>query len=341
MKFLITVWMLTTYVFSLAAFSQPIESELKQFEDVYQKQLGSIQDCQTSSPNTFKVCSSALKNEGNAPFILHHNMVTEKIIVLFHGLSDSPFFLRSIAQSLYQQGFNVVVALSPGHGKKEADVDMEDPNLADRWRAHVAEIMNLSTGLGEKVYIGGFSTGGALAAEYSLKHPSAVNGVLLFSGALAVAPSVEFLNKIWGIQWFAKLLDGEYQTIGRNPYKYPKISRFAAFELLEVIFSVRQLLVQNDGFALPVFSAHSAADATTLISGVKNLMDQNRGINDLFEIPQKIDLCHADLVINNQQLIDMQFDDSDLIDIMPCDVPKANPKHAQMLLALSQFMAEN
>lgn len=339
MKFLITVWMLTTCVFSLAAFSNPITPELKQFEGIYQQQLGSVQNCQTSELNTFKVCSPALKNDGNAPFILHHNKVTNKVIVLFHGLSDSPFFLRSIAQSLHQQGFNVVVALSPGHGKKQADKDMQDSKLADRWRTHVAEIMALSTGLADKVYIGGFSTGGTLAAEYSLKNPSAVEGVLLFSGALALSSSVESLANIWGIQWLTKLLDGDYKTIGRNPYKYPKVSRFAAFELIEVIFSVRQLLAEKGGFDLPVFSAHSEADVTTLISGVKSLMDKNRGSNTFFAIPQEVDVCHADLVINDQQLLDMQFDDSGLIDIMPCDVPKANPKHGQMLKSLSQFMA--
>ena len=341
MKYPLFLCLIFASVYSFAAQTALFSSKLEQFENIYQQQLGRTQDCQTQDINTFRVCSDVLRNEGNAPFILHHNNVTDKVIVLFHGLSDSPFFLGSIAQSLHQQGFNVVVALTPGHGKKHADKDMQDPNLADRWRAHVVEIMTLSAGLGDKVYIGGFSTGGTLAVEYSLKHPSAVEGVVLFSGALALAPSVEFLNKIWGIQWFAKLIDGEYPSIGRNPYKYPEVSRFAAFELLDLIFSVRQLLVQNDGFDLPVFSAHSAADATTLISGVKNLMSQNKGVNDLFEIPLKIDLCHADLVINNEQLIDMQFDDANLIDILPCDVPKANPRHGEMLQALRQFMEEN
>lgn len=343
MKFLLLLGMLTACVSSFVAISASIEAsiepEFDKFDAIYKEQLGTTQGCQTPQINVFKVCSQALKNDGNAPYILHHNKVTEKVVVLFHGLSDSPFFLRSIAESLHQQGFNVVVALTPGHGKKQADEDMQDPYLADRWRAHVSDIVSLSTSLGKQVYLGGFSTGGTLAVEYSLQHPDSVQGLLLFSAALALDSSVEFMAKIWGIQWLAQLLDGEYQTEGENPFRYPSVSSFAAFELIEVIFSVRDLLEKNNGLDIPIFSAHSEADTTSLIIGVKNLMTQNKGANILFAIPTNIEVCHADLVINEQQLLDMQYDASGLEDIMPCDVPKANPKHAEMLKSMSQFMA--
>ena len=57
-----------------------------------------------------------------------------------------------------------------------------------------------------------------------------------------------------------------------------------------------------------------------------------------FEIAEEVDVCHADVVINSQQLLDMQYDATLLEEILPCDVPKANPKHAEMLASLEQFM---
>jgi pimeloyl-ACP methyl ester carboxylesterase len=338
MKFLLPLILLATGFYPLHVISETIESEFDKFDAFYQEQLGTTQGCQLPEINEFKVCSQALKNEGNAPYILHHNKVTNKVVVLFHGLSDSPFFLRTIAHSLHEQGANVVVALTPGHGKKQADEDMQDSDLADRWRAHMVEIVSFAKGLGKQTYIGGFSTGGTIAVEYILQHPDSVNGLLLFSGALALDPNLESMAKIWGIQWLARLLDGEYETIGANPYKYPSVARFSAFELTEVIFSVRNLLEQGAVLNLPIFSAHSTADVTTPIIGVKNLMAANMGENTLFEILQKVDVCHADVVINEQQLIDMHYDESGLVDILPCDVPKANPKHAEMLDSLSQFL---
>jgi pimeloyl-ACP methyl ester carboxylesterase len=338
MKLLLPLLILTASFCPFLVQSQSIEPKFDKFDAIYQAQLGTTRGCQTPEANVFSVCSDSLKNDGNAPYILHHNKVTEKVVVLFHGLSDSPFFLRSIAQSIHLQGVNVIVALMPGHGKKQADEDMQDPELADRWRAHVSEVIVYSKHLGEQLYVGGFSTGGALATEYILQNPNTVKGLMLFSGALALDSNVESLANIWGIQWLAKTLDGEYETLGPNPYKYPSLARFAGFELAEVIFSVRELIAQGATLNLPIFAAHSMADNTTPIIGVKNLMAVNKGPNTMFEISKDVDVCHADVVINQDQLSDMQYDASMLQEILPCDVPKANPKHPEMLDSLKKFL---
>jgi pimeloyl-ACP methyl ester carboxylesterase len=338
MNLLLPVLIFMAGSISFVPTSEAIEDEFDKFDAIYQAELGTTRGCQTPNVNVFKVCSDSLKNDGNAPYILHHNKVTEKVVVLFHGLSDSPFYLRSIAQSIHEQGNNVIVALMPGHGKKQADKDMQDENLADRWRAHVSQVIEYASSLGKQRYLGGFSTGGVLATEYILQNPQSVKGLALFSGALALDPSVESMADIWGIQWLAKTLDGDYETRGPNPYKYPSVARFSAFELTEVIFSVRDLIVQGATLNLPIFVAHSMADVTTPIVGVENLMAVNKGPNTLFEISQKVDVCHGDVVINQAQLSDMQYDASMLEEIMPCDVPKANPKHAEMLDSLNQFL---
>ncbi|AGH43575.1 alpha/beta hydrolase [Paraglaciecola psychrophila] len=338
MKFLLLLLIFASITTVFSVSSQPVEDKFDRFDAIYQAQLGTTRGCQTPDANMFKVCSDSLKNDGNAPYILHHNKVTEKVVVLFHGLSDSPFYLRSIAQSIHQQGINVIVALMPGHGKNHADEDMQDDKLADRWRAHVSDLVEYAASLGEQRYLGGFSTGGVLATEYILQHPEAAKGLVLFSGALALDSSVESIANIWGIQWLAKLLDGEYATQGPNPYKYPSVGRFSAFKLTEVIFSVRDLIEQGVTLNLPIFSAHSMADITTPIIGVKDLMAANKGPNSLFEISLDVDVCHADVVINQEQLSDMHYDASLLEDILPCEVPKVNPKHADMLDFLSQFL---
>ena len=36
--------------------------------------------------------------EGNEPRILHHGQSTDDVIVLVHGLSDSPFYMLAIAK---------------------------------------------------------------------------------------------------------------------------------------------------------------------------------------------------------------------------------------------------
>jgi pimeloyl-ACP methyl ester carboxylesterase len=328
---------LSCVCFSSHGAEPELQLSFDQFAQLYEQELGTIQGCQQPQGQQFKVCSSTLRNEGNAPFILHHGQPKDKVVVLFHGLSDSPFYLTSIAQSLHSQGYNVVVALLPGHGKKQADADMQDPLLSDRWRAHVEAVTNIAAPLGTKTIIGGFSTGGALATEYSLLHPNKVSGVLLFSGALALTSSVESLTQVWGIKLLMKWLDGTYQTQGDNPYKYPVVARYAAGELMEVIKSVRQLSEQSPP-SFPIWAAHSEADLTTPIRGVEKLLAINTGSSVWFRIGKKFDVCHADLVISESQLAHMPEDNSVTDVSVLCRGSKANPLFESMLESMHAFI---
>ena len=89
--------------------------------------------------------------------------------LMIHGLTDSPYWMRVLADTYRAQGFHVVVLRLPGHGTipgSLAAVDWRDwygaVELAVR---HVAE----RAGPGRPLHIGGFSTGGALTTLYSLR----------------------------------------------------------------------------------------------------------------------------------------------------------------------------
>ena len=86
MNLLLPLLILTASTTYFVASSQSIENKFDQFDAIYQTQLVATRGCQTPEANVFKVCSDSLKNDGNAPYILHHNKVTEKVVVLFHGL---------------------------------------------------------------------------------------------------------------------------------------------------------------------------------------------------------------------------------------------------------------
>jgi hypothetical protein len=161
---------------------------------------------------------------------------------------------------------------------------------------------------------------------------------MLYSGALALDSSVQTMAKIWGIKWMAKTIDGDYQSMGPNPFKYPNVARFSAFQLTDVIFSVRDLMEQDKPLDIAIFAAHSEADNTTPIVGVKDLMAYNKGENTLFLIDKKFDVCHADVVVNEAQIEQMHFDESQVTEILPCSVPRANPQHEEMLKAMDTFI---
>ncbi|RDV29055.1 alpha/beta fold hydrolase [Alteromonas aestuariivivens] len=321
--------------------AQPLDPLLDKFAELYTSEWGQVKPCPEPAAHRFRVCSDKLRNEGNAPFILHHGVPTANTAILIHGLSDSPFFVSGIAQVLYEKGFTVIAPLLPGHGLKVADADMEDKQLAERWQQHVDQVVALTDGIDTKVFLGGFSTGGALSVEQYLDSPAQIDGLMLFSGALALTDNAESMSKFWGIKWVAKLIDGHYETDGPNPYKYPSVAGFAGLELMDVINQIRDQLEAGKRIEVPLFAAHSQADRTTPIHGIEGLLEFTRGSNTVFIIDESYNLCHADLVVSEAMIRAMQFDKSRVNGIEECAVPKANPLYRQMTMMLQSFVDEH
>ena len=346
---LLTLWLFQSVFFVSTSTAQStsdleeltgnVEQITASFIQHYQQQLGMPQACIERQNNLVNVCSGSLRNDGNGPYIMHHNAPTEWVIVLFHGLSDSPYYLRSIAKDLHDAGMTVVVGLLPGHGLKQADQDMQDPGLSDRWKSEVETITAMTRPLGQKMMVGGFSTGGTLATHYALRHSDDVSGLILLSGALALSDSAERMSRVWGMQFITKLVDGDYQTFNPNPYKYPGVALFAVIELMEVIRQVRELVAVQP-LTIPIFAAHSLSDVSTPYAGVESLVESSEAPHSLFLIDEKYELCHGDLPLNEQQVKDMAvvMPEDEFVEI--CTIPEANPLHGQMMIMMKNFIQQ-
>lgn len=328
--------MLLRFVFTLfflsnTALANIIETTNQDFLNLYQQELTQANTCDNQTDQRLQICSNVLRNEASGPYILQHQQKTDKVVILFHGLSDSPFYFRSIANALYDAGHNVVVALLPGHGLKNPKKDMIDSQLAARWQEHVKAVIASTQSLGHQVYLGGFSTGAALTLNYHLRHPEQpITGFLMFSGAFAINSKVEKMGKIPGIKWITKWMDRNYTADNLNPYKYPNVSKHSATMLLDIIFENRKRL-KSTPLSTSIFFAHSLADTTTPISGVNHIMQTNKGTNTFFKIAADDQVCHGHLVLNSAQVQDIGVTKTMLPDAGNCQVPIANPVHEEML----------
>jgi alpha-beta hydrolase superfamily lysophospholipase len=88
--------------------------------------------------------------------------------LLMHGLTDSPYSMKAMAESLYKRGMAVTVLRLPGHGTLPSMLtEMHDRD----WQAAVriaARDIAARTPADQAFYIGGYSTGGTLALQYTL-----------------------------------------------------------------------------------------------------------------------------------------------------------------------------
>ena len=315
-----------------------------QFESLYAKQWGKVAPCSQQLRGKIAACSPQLRNDSVAPYIRINPLSNGRVAVLSHGLSDSPFYLRDIADLFYQHGFTVVLPLLPGHGLADAataDKLMQDTTLDQQWENHITDVMGVAKLLGDRIVVGGFSTGAALTTHYTLKHPQDVSALVTFSGALALSDNAENLSRIWGIQWIARLIDGDYQTQGANPFKYPTVASFAGLELMQVIDRIRAKFEAGERVQVPLFSAHSQADTTTPIAGIENLIAHTDAVNTLFVIDQSYHVCHADVVVSAAMWPEFNMPKREEGAIDQCDTPKANPIFTQMTWVLSSFLQEH
>lgn len=225
---------------------------------------GSMADPRTSKPDwsrTQILKSADMKNARGG-------------VLLVHGLSDSPYIMRGIAEHLQQQGWYVVVLRLPGHGTAPSGL------LQVKWQDWAAAVrlaardVRTTIGAEKPLVLGGFSTGGALCVEYALAQrqgedlPKA-NQLLLFSPAIGVDPlarlagTVDMLSGIPGLG----RLGWETRMPEYDPYKYNSFPLNAGAQIWKLTQRIEDQLdaLQKQGGAtgLPrILAFQSMADAT-------------------------------------------------------------------------------
>jgi len=111
--------------------------------------------------------------------------------LLIHGLTDSPYSMKALAESLHARGFDVTVLRLPGHGTLPSmmtEMSHRDWKAATRLAVHAASARAPANG---PFYIGGYSTGATLAlihaldslSDQALRRP---DRVLLISPAIEI-----------------------------------------------------------------------------------------------------------------------------------------------------------
>ncbi len=102
------------------------------------------------------------------------------IAILIHGLFDTAFAMRDLANSLSRLCFESRVLLLPGHGTRPADLMVVDHK---DWLAHVEAAVAQARRESERVVLAGFSLGAALALAVAAESPEKVDAVIGLSPA--------------------------------------------------------------------------------------------------------------------------------------------------------------
>jgi esterase/lipase len=201
-------------------------------------------------------------------------------VLLLHGLSDSPYSLRAIAETLHEQGYYVLGLRMPGHGTIPSG--LVHTNWQDTAAAVKLAIVHLNKQIGQSsgFHIIGYSMGAAQAVNYSLDAlqdaslPRAKSLVLISPaiGVSSVAALAIWQSRLSVIPGFEKLA---WNSIGPeyDPYKYTSFAVNAGDLMYRLTIAIDEKLISLSNQETlssfpPSLVFQSVIDATVSVSAV-------------------------------------------------------------------------
>jgi esterase/lipase len=214
-------------------------------------------------------------SNGNAPFQLTpapgyqrgKQKPYKRGVLLIHGLTDSPYFMRPLGAFFQQNGFRVMAILLPGHGTQPGD--LLDVRWAE-WAKTVAYGCDRLAAESDEIYLAGFSTGATLSVHHCL-NDRRVRGLFLFAPAFKISAqaSLATWHKLYSWVWpRAKWVDLKPD---KDIYKYESFPKNAAAQLYALIKALRSNL-RKQKVTVPIFAAASQDDTTVQTSATVEFM---------------------------------------------------------------------
>jgi len=224
-----------------------------------------------------KNVNSAKIIEGNAPFELHPPLSDSlgaqkkyrRGVLLIHGLTDSPYFMRYLSDFFQKCGFRVMAVLLPGHGTQPGDllnVSWQD------WAKTVAYGAYQLSKEVDELYLAGYSTGATLAIYQRLRDTQ-VQGLFLFSPALQISSRAACANFHKLYSWM--LPSAKWLNIlpDLDIYKYESFPKNAAAQMY-ALTKILSAKLMHHGIDVPVFTAASVDDVTVSSASTIKFMRQ-------------------------------------------------------------------
>ena len=142
-----------------------------------QANLASLKDCAET-----KKCF--VEPGANAAFKMIHSPKSDAVVLLMHGLSDSPYFMKDVGARMFARGYDVIAPMLDGHGTKVEDLLKV---TSAQWIATSEAWFSVAQKQWKNVSVGGFSTGGMLAIRLAGLYPGQVKHISLFAPAVKIA----------------------------------------------------------------------------------------------------------------------------------------------------------
>lgn len=232
---------------------------------------------------------------GGGSILLTHGRRTARVVVLFHGLTDSPLQYYPFAQRLFAEGDNVFVPRLPHHAERAGRVASLGKLTAQELRDLGDASVDVARGLGDTVIVSGLSAGGTLAAWVG-QYRSDVDRVVLVAPALEVTHVPSLLHG--AVLRLALRVPNVTRASPRDttePDREPGWATHAVAQTLKLGVAVRSAAAQRPAAVHDVTVLLNAYDRTISNGAAIDLARQwqKRGaVTHVYELPDSLRLPH-------------------------------------------------
>lgn len=142
--------------------------------------------------------------------LIHNDSETDKAVLLFHGLTGSPFEMKKYGDFLFKNGYDVFCYSFPGHGDRISEIETVTWRDWCEFAQNKYDILRKNY---DRFFVSGLCLGAAMAV-YLGEHNKDLTGIVALSTTL-------FLDGFC-IPWTISLMPFALSTIIRFYYTFPE-----------------------------------------------------------------------------------------------------------------------
>jgi carboxylesterase len=177
---------------------------------------------------------------------LTHGAPTDRVVVWFHGYTDSPNQFARLAHLSFERGWNVLVPRMPHHGLSDPLTPDTALLTAEMLARSADEALDIAAGLGQQVVVGGLSMGGVISAWLAQQRREVVQAVLLapaFGAYVIPAPITRLVGEAYArlpnsFQWWDPRVKADIQ---QPEISYPRYAMRGVAAFLQLSYAMQDL----------------------------------------------------------------------------------------------------
>lgn len=143
--------------------------------------------------------------------LINNDSRNRRAVLLFHGMTGSPYELKKYGQHLHSLGYDVFANCLPGHGDNVQEIfTVKYTDWLDFAFRRFKDLKSMY----DEVYVSGLCLGAVLAIAVAQEFKSEVDGVIALSTTL-------YLDG-WRLPWYKCFMPIGLSTLVRFYYTYPE-----------------------------------------------------------------------------------------------------------------------